>query len=80
LAKPFLHPERERQATEVGHFWQWCVVRTPITIALCPDNISGGKLLWRGARKVKNRPGHIFRLAGFSLHHSLTPLGNYLPE
>jgi hypothetical protein len=25
-------------------------------LALCPDNdISGGKLLWRGARRVKNR-------------------------
>jgi transposase len=54
-----------------AHFVSW--------LALCPDNdISGGKLLWRGARKVKNRAGHIFRLAAFSLHHSLTPLGNYL--
>jgi len=48
-------------------------------LALCPDNdISGGKLLWRGARTVKNRAGHLFRMAAFSLHHSLTPLGNYL--
>ncbi len=55
----------------VAHFISW--------LALCPDNdISGGKLLWRGARKVKNRAGHLFRLAAFSLHHSLTPLGNYL--
>ena len=54
-----------------AHFISW--------LALCPDNdISGGKLLWRGARKVKNRAGHLFRLAAFSLHHSLTPLGNYL--
>jgi len=54
-----------------GHFVSW--------LALCPDNdISGGKLLWRGARKVKNRAGHLFRMAAFSLHHSLTPLGNYL--
>ena len=54
-----------------GHFVSW--------LALCPDNdISGGKLLWRGARKVKNRAGHLFRLAAYSLHHSLTPLGNYL--
>jgi hypothetical protein len=31
-----------------AHFISW--------LALCPDNdISGGKLLWRGARKVKNR-------------------------
>jgi transposase len=27
---------------------------------------------------VKNRAGHLFRLAAFSLHHSLTPLGQYL--
>jgi hypothetical protein len=54
-----------------AHFVSW--------LALCPDNdISGGKLLWRGARKVKNRAGHLFRLAAFSLHPSLTPLGNYL--
>jgi transposase len=54
-----------------GHFVSW--------LALCPDNdISGGKLLWRGVRPVKNRAGHFFRLAAFSLHHSPTPLGNYL--
>jgi transposase len=54
-----------------AHFVSW--------LALCPDNdISGGKLLWRGVRTVKNRAGHLFRLAAFSLHHSSTPLGNYL--
>jgi hypothetical protein len=54
-----------------AHFASW--------LALCPDNdISGGKLLWRGVRTVKNRAGHLFRLAAFSLHHSPTPLGNYL--
>ena len=54
-----------------GHFVSW--------LALCPDNdISGGKLLWRRVRTVKNRAGHFFRLAAFSLHHSPTPLGNYL--
>src|SRR5215471_8553454 len=48
-------------------------------LALCPDNdISGGKVLWRGTRRVKNRAGHLFRMAAFSLHHSPTPLGNYL--
>jgi transposase len=53
------------------HFVSW--------LALCPDNdISGGKLLWRGVRTVKNRAGHLFRLAAFSLHHSPTPLGDYL--
>ena len=54
-----------------AHFVSW--------LALCPDNdISGGKLLWRGVRTVKNRAGHLFRLAAFSLHHSPTLLGNYL--
>jgi len=54
-----------------AHFISW--------LALCPDNdISGGKLLWRGARRVKNLAGHLFRMAAFSLHHSLTPFGNYL--
>jgi hypothetical protein len=54
-----------------AHFVSW--------LALCPDNdISGGKLLWRGTRRIKNRAGHLFRIAAFSLHHSLTPLGNYL--
>jgi hypothetical protein len=54
-----------------GNFVSW--------LALCPDNdISGGKLLWKGTRRVKNRAGHLFRMAAFSLHHSLTPLGNYL--
>jgi len=53
-----------------AHFVTW--------LALCPGNdISGGKLLWRGARKVKNRAGHLFRMAAFSLHRRLTPLGNY---
>jgi transposase len=54
-----------------GDFISW--------LALCPDNdISGGKVLWRGARRVRNRAGHLFRLAAFSLHHSPTPLGHYL--
>jgi transposase len=54
-----------------GNFVSW--------LALCPDNdISGGKLLWRGARRVKNRAGHLFRMAAYALHRSPTPLGNYL--
>ena len=41
-----------------GHFASW--------LSLCPDNdISGGKTLWRGMRVVKNRVGHLFRLAAF---------------
>jgi transposase len=54
-----------------GHFVSW--------LALCPDNdISGGRVLWRGRRRVRNRAGHLFRLAAYSLHHDETPLGDYL--
>jgi transposase len=54
-----------------AHFASW--------LAVCPDNdISGGQVLWRGMRKVKNRAGHLFRLAAHSLHHSQTPMGGYL--
>ena len=48
-------------------------------IGLCPDNdISGGKVLWRGTRKMKSRTAQIFRMAAYSLHHSETPLGGFL--
>jgi hypothetical protein len=54
-----------------AHFVFW--------LRLCPDNdISGGKVLWRGARRTKNRAGTLFRLAAHSLHHDQTPLGDYL--
>jgi transposase len=54
-----------------GHFVSW--------LALCPDNdISGGRVLWRGMRKVQTRAGELFRLAAYSLHHDQTPLGEYL--
>ena len=54
-----------------GHFISW--------LALCPDNdISGGRVLWRGMRKVHNRAGDLFRLAAYSLHHDETALGDYL--
>jgi len=53
------------------HFVSW--------LNLCPDNdISGGRVLWRGTRKGQNRAGQIFRMAAYSLHRSPTPLGNYL--
>jgi transposase len=48
-------------------------------LALCPDNdISGGRVLWKGMRLVHNRAGQMFRLAANSLHHSQTPMGHYL--
>ncbi len=53
------------------HFASW--------LALCPDNdISGGRVLWKGMRMVHNRAGDLFRLAAYSLHHEPSPLGNYL--
>lgn len=46
---------------------------------LCPDNdISGGRVLWKGTRKVHNRAGRLFRNAASSLHHNHTPMGDYL--
>jgi hypothetical protein len=54
-----------------AHFVSW--------LALCPDNdISGGRVLWRGVRKANNRAGQIFRMAAQSLHRSPTVMGDYL--
>jgi transposase len=54
-----------------AHFVSW--------LGLCPDNdISGGKVLWRGARRTKNRAGTLFRLAAHGLHRDPTPMGDYL--
>lgn len=54
-----------------AHFVSW--------LGLCPDNdISGGKVLWRGARRTKNRAGTLFRLAAYALHHDQSPMGDYL--
>jgi transposase len=47
-------------------------------IGLCPDNdISGGKVLWTGTRKVKNRAATALRMAAQSLHHSKSALGDF---
>ena len=47
-------------------------------MGLCPDNdISGGKVLWVGTRKVKCRPALALRMAAQSLHHSKTALGDF---
>ena len=54
-----------------AHFVSW--------LGLCPDNdISGGKVLWRGARRTKNRAGTLFRLAAHALHRDPSPMGDYL--
>jgi transposase len=47
-------------------------------MGLCPDNeISGGKVLWRGTRKVKNRVALGLRMAAQSLQHSKSSLGEF---
>jgi transposase len=62
--------DMSRWAT-AGNFVSW--------LGLCPDNdISGGKVLWRGARRTKNRAGALFRLAAHSLHRDPSPMGDYL--
>lgn len=54
-----------------GHFASW--------LTLCPDNdVSGGRVLWRGTRHFKNRAAQIFRLAAYGLHRSYSPLGDFL--
>jgi oligopeptidase B len=56
---------------DAGHLVSW--------LGLCPDNdISGGKVLWRGARRTRNRAGTLFRMAAYSLHRDQSPIGDYL--
>jgi Transposase IS116/IS110/IS902 family len=46
---------------------------------LCPDNeISGGKVLWAGTRKVNCRAATALRMAAQSLHHSKNPPRRFL--
>src|SRR4030095_6776434 len=47
-------------------------------MGLCPDNdISGGKVLFVGTRKVKCRAALALRMAAQSLHHSKSALGGF---
>ena len=47
-------------------------------MGLCPDNdISGGKVLWTGTRKVKNRVAVTLRMAAQSLQKSESVLGEF---
>jgi transposase len=47
-------------------------------MGLCPDNdISGGRILWTGTRKVKNRLAASLRMAAQSLHTSESALGEF---
>ena len=60
-----------RRWADAGHFASW--------LLLCPDNdISGGRVLWKGMRKGNHRAGQMFRLAANALHHNDTPMGHYL--
>lgn len=69
-----LFTELGREMTKwetAAHFASW--------LALCPDNdITGGRVVYTRVRKVNNRAAQQFRLAAHSLHHSQTPLGDYL--
>jgi len=47
-------------------------------MGLCPDNeISGGRVLWVGTRKVNCRAATALRMAAQSLHHSKSALGDF---
>ena len=47
-------------------------------MGLCPDNdVSGGKVLFVGTRKVKCRAALALRMAAQSLHHSKSALGDF---
>jgi transposase len=69
-----LFTELGREMTKwetAAHFASW--------LALCPDNdITGGRVVYTRVRKVNNRAAQLFRLAAHSLHHSQSPLGDYL--
>ena len=48
-------------------------------LGLCTDNDkTGGRVVYRGARRGKHRAGQLFRLAAYSLHRTPGPLGDYL--
>ena len=47
-------------------------------MGLCPDNdVSGGKILWTGTRKVKNSLAATLRMAAQSLQRSQSALGEF---
>lgn len=47
-------------------------------MGLCPDNeISGGRVLWVGTRKVNCRAATALRMVAQSLHHSKSVLGGF---
>jgi transposase len=47
-------------------------------MGLCPDNdITGGRVVWVGTRKVSCRAATALRMAAQSLHHSKSALGDF---
>lgn len=67
--------------TELGRdMSRWATASCFVSwLALCPDNdITGGRVMWRGKRNVQNRAGQLFRMAAYSLDRNQTPLGHYL--
>ena len=47
-------------------------------LGVCPDNkVSGGKVLYAGSRKVKNRIAMALRLGAQCLYHAKNYLGEY---
>jgi len=69
---PFSEVGREMsRRTTAAHFVSW--------LGLCPYNdISGGKVLWKGARRTTSRAGTLFQLAAHSLCKDQSPIGHYL--
>ena len=59
------------QFPTAAHFVSW--------LGLCPDNDkSGGQVLWRGVRRIRQRAGQLFRLAAHSLYRNTSRLGQFL--
>ena len=63
-------PDLSRFPTS-AHFVSW--------LGLCPDNDkSGGQVLWKGVRRIRQRAGQLFRLAAHSLYRNTSRLGQFL--
>jgi transposase len=58
----------------------WSLSAFASWMGLCPDpdnEISGGKVLWVGTRKVNCRAATALRMAAQALHHSKSALGGF---
>ena len=74
-----LRPDRSRilrPARDVSKFRSAAAFSS--WMGLCPDNdVSGGKVLWSGTRKVNNRLATALRMAAQSLQRSESALGAF---